>query len=119
MRFFSSLLAFFTSTSTDLLTTVMVRDEMGGKVIPQHIWHNKEAHVAAPDINLLEMADAPIARRDGDVLELHVHVVFGFDELAAVGLAGGDFEGDDVALCEWLAEGLGRRCLDGRGGREG
>lgn len=95
------------------------------KTLPQHVGHNEEPHVAAADVDLLEMADAPVAGRDGDVLELHVHVVLGcshppwrvvsadvpsgpgvwgrggrtFDQLAPVGLAGGDFEGDDVALC--------------------
>lgn len=30
-----------------------------------------------PDVDLVEMAHPPIARGDGDVLELNVHVVFG------------------------------------------
>lgn len=91
---------------------------------PQHVGNDEEAHVAAADVDLLEVADAAVARRHRDVLELHVHVVLGcnvffltkrqlllpsfdwqhrvvmrtFDQLAAVGLARGDLEGDDVAL---------------------
>jgi len=44
------------------------------------------------------MRDTAVARGDGDVFELHVHVVFGFEQLAAVNLAGSDFEGYYVAL---------------------
>jgi hypothetical protein len=33
--------------------------------------------VATANVDLLEMADAPVARRHRDVLELHVHVVLG------------------------------------------
>jgi len=44
------------------------------------------------------MADTAVARRHGDVLKLDIHVVFGLDQLAAIGLARGDFEGNDVAL---------------------
>lgn len=79
-----------------------------------------------PDVHLVEMAHPPIARGDGDVLELNVHVVFGcnarvrsapssnirpkgkcgvgdlrartFEELAAIHLARGDLEGNDMAL---------------------
>ena len=45
--------------------------------IPQHVWHDEEAHVAAPDVNLFQVADTAVARRHGDVLELDVHVVLG------------------------------------------
>lgn len=44
--------------------------------------------MAAADVDLVEMGDASIAGGDGDVLELDIHVVFGFQELAAVHLAG-------------------------------
>ncbi len=43
--------------------------------------------MAATDVDLVEMGDASIAGGDGDVLELDVHVVLGFEELAAVDLA--------------------------------
>lgn len=48
-----------------------------GRSVPQHIRHNEESHMTAPDVNLFEMADAPVAGCDGDVLELDVHVVLG------------------------------------------
>jgi hypothetical protein len=54
--------------------------------------------VGAPDVDLVEMADAAVARRHRNILQLHVHVVFGLEELAAVDLAGGDFQRYDVAL---------------------
>lgn len=54
--------------------------------------------MTAPNINLIEMRYTAIARGDGDILELDVHVVFGFEELPAVDDAGCDFEGNDVAL---------------------
>jgi hypothetical protein len=71
----------------------------------------------ATDVDLIQMAHTPIARRNSDILELHVHVVFSythksacicvgetvwggrtFEELATVDLAGGDLECDNMAL---------------------
>lgn len=63
------------------------------------------------DVDLVEVGDAAVASGDGDVLELNVHVVLGFEELSAVCLARRDFEGDDVTLC--LIEELDR---DANGG---
>ena len=54
--------------------------------------------MAAADVDLIQMTDSAVARGDGDVLELDIHVVFGFDEFAAIDLARGDFEGDDMVL---------------------
>ena len=54
--------------------------------------------MAATDVHLVQMRHAPVARGDRDVLELDVHVVFGFEEAAAVGLAGCQLEGYGVAL---------------------
>lgn len=48
------------------------------RFVPQHVGHNEEAHVAAADVHLLQMADAAVARRHGDVFELDVHVVLGW-----------------------------------------
>lgn len=45
--------------------------------LPQHVGHDKEAHMATPDVDLFQMAHAAVARGDGDVFELHVHVVLG------------------------------------------
>ena len=44
---------------------------------PEHVWHDEEPHVRAPDVHLVEMADAAVARGHGDILELDVHVVLG------------------------------------------
>lgn len=44
------------------------------------------------------MANSTVTRGNGDVFELHVHVVFGFDELAPVDLARCDLEGYDMVL---------------------
>lgn len=48
-----------------------------GSFVPQHIRDNKESHMTTADVDLFEMADAPVAGCNGDVLELDVHVVFG------------------------------------------
>lgn len=54
--------------------------------------------MGAANVDAVEVRDAPVALRNVDILELAVHVVFGFDELAAVGLSGVDFDRDLVAL---------------------
>jgi len=54
--------------------------------------------VGTTDVNLVEMGDATIARGDGDIAQLDVHVVFGFDELSAEDLARRELERTDVAL---------------------
>ena len=74
--------------------------------------------MAAADVDLLEVADAPVARRHRDVLELHVHVVLGLDQLAAVRLARRDLERDDVALCGGLAHSLAGGLVEARGDGE-
>lgn len=84
--------------------------------LPQHVWDNEKPNVAASNVDLLQMADSPVARRHGDVFELDIHVVFGYsisqhmqkgrdqtvsrtlNELAAVGLARGDLQGHNMAL---------------------
>lgn len=48
------------------------------KHLPQHVWDNEEPNVTASNVDLLQMADSSIARRHRNVLELHVHVVFGY-----------------------------------------
>lgn len=44
---------------------------------PQHIRHNEKPHMASPNVHLVEMRDAAVARRDGNILELNVHIIFG------------------------------------------
>lgn len=88
-------------------------------VSPQHVGDDEVSYVAAPDVYLLEMRYTAIARSDGDIFELHIHVVLScpllvavfsrklvagfsqmrtFNKLAAVDLAGSDLECDNVAL---------------------
>lgn len=50
-----------------------------GGAIPKHIRHNEESHMRPPDVDLVEMADSSISRRDSDILELDVHIIFGCD----------------------------------------
>lgn len=72
--------------------------------IPQHIRHDEQPDVRASDVHPIEVGHAPIALRNVDVLELHVHVVFGFKELAAVCLAGIDLNRHLMALrIDWSA----------------
>lgn len=103
------------SCQADTSSPCVSRAEHGR--VAKHVGHNEEADVGAADVDLVEMGDAAVAGGDGYVFELDVHVVFGcsirqyfvsfkgvwrvvrtFEELAAVGRARCDFEGDDVAL---------------------
>jgi len=52
-------------------------------------------------VDAVEVCDAPVALRDVDVLELAVHVVLRFDQLAAVCLPGVDLNRYLVALRVW------------------
>ena len=47
------------------------------KDLPKHVGHNEEANMTASYVHLIQVTYAPIARCDGNVLELNVHVVFG------------------------------------------
>jgi hypothetical protein len=66
--------------------------------IPKHVGNNDEADVRATDVNTIHVRDTAIARSHGNVLELDVHVVFGFIELAAIGAALSSFDGDNMTL---------------------
>lgn len=106
-----------TSGETNTATTDVSAAEHGR--VAEHVGDDEEAHVGTSDVDLVEVGDAAVAGGDGDVLELDVHVVLGclrilarvlvefseegivertIEELAAVGLARGDFESNDVAL---------------------
>ena len=54
------------------------------------------------NVDLIQMTDSAVARSNSDVFELNVHVVFSFDQLSAVDLAGGDFKGHDMVLRFWV-----------------
>ncbi|KAI6762786.1 hypothetical protein HG530_008766 [Fusarium avenaceum] len=109
--FFSLPYAIKAPPVTDTTTADVAAAEHRG--IAKHVGDNEEAHVGAADVDLVEMRDAAIAGGDGDVLELDVHVVLScareskgertVEELATVGLARGDFKGNDVALQRMLA----------------
>lgn len=58
---------------------VVVYGVAGTGRLPQHIRNNEEAHVAAANVDLFQMADSAVACRHGDIFELHVHVVLGCD----------------------------------------
>lgn len=57
---------------------------LNGRFQPQHIRHNKEPHMATPNIHLIEMRDPSIARGDGDILELDVHVILGCRRISKI-----------------------------------
>jgi hypothetical protein len=59
-------------------------DWISGFDVPEHVRHDEESHVAAANVNLVEMGDTAIAGSDGDVLELNVHVVLGCKENQSV-----------------------------------
>lgn len=50
---------------------------ISGFNVPEHVRHDEEPHVAAANVDLVEMGDTAIASGDGDILELNVHVVLG------------------------------------------
>lgn len=83
-----------------LLPVLLLADRVVGCILPQHIWHNEESNMGSSDVDLVQVGDTSVAGGDGYVLELHVHIVLSLEELAAVDLAGGNLEGDDVALIE-------------------
>jgi hypothetical protein len=43
--------------------------------------------VATPNVNLVEERDTTITSRDGNILELHVHVVLGYSEKEKVNVS--------------------------------
>jgi hypothetical protein len=55
----------------------VLQAQIKGGAIPKHIRHNEESHMRPPNVNLVEMADSPIARSDSDIFELNVHIIFG------------------------------------------
>lgn len=52
--------------------------EHGG--VAEHVGDDEVADVGAADVDLVEVGDAAVAGRHGDVLELDVHVVLGCAE---------------------------------------
>lgn len=46
--------------------------------VPEHVGDNEESHVAAANVDLIEMGDTAVAGGHSDILELNVHVVLGW-----------------------------------------
>lgn len=51
--------------------------KLGSRYIPEHVGDNEESHVAAANVDLVEMRDTAVASGDRNILELNVHVVLG------------------------------------------
>jgi hypothetical protein len=49
--------------------------------LPKHIRHNEESHMRPPNVNLIEMTDSPVSRSNGNILELDIHIIFGYSTL--------------------------------------
>ena len=81
-----------------LSVVLLLADCVVGYSLPQHIRHNEESNMGSSDVDLVQMGDASVAGSDGNVLELDIHIVLSLEKFAAVDLAGGDLEGDDMTL---------------------
>lgn len=65
-----------TTRHTDTATADVAAAEHGR--VAKHVGDDEESDVGAADVDLVEVGDAAVARRDGNVLELDVHVVLGW-----------------------------------------
>jgi hypothetical protein len=54
---------------------------------PQHVRHDEESDVRSANVHLIQVADSAVARSNGDVLELNVHVVLSCAETNLVSMA--------------------------------
>lgn len=45
---------------------------------PKHVWNYEESNVGATNVDLVEMADTPVARSNRNIFQLDVHVVFSY-----------------------------------------
>lgn len=68
-----------------------------GRVL-EHVRQDDEADLAAAYVDLLELGSAAVTIGDRDVAHQTVHVVLGFDELAAEQLAHDRLHGHDVTF---------------------
>lgn len=67
------------SCQTNTTTSSPPRSEHGR--IPQHVWDNEKPHVAASNVDLIEMRYSAVTRSGGDVFKLNVHIVLGYEEV--------------------------------------
>ena len=68
-----------------------------GRIL-QHVRYNEEPNFGAADVNVFQLGHTTVPVGHGDVLDLAVHVVFGFNQLATVHLPSDGLAGDDVTL---------------------
>ena len=68
-----------------------------GRIL-QHVGYYEEPDFGAADVNVLQLGHTTVPVGYGDVLDLAVHVVFGFNQLATVHLPSDGLAGDDVTL---------------------
>ena len=50
--------------------------------VPEHVGDNEESHVAAANVDLVEMGDTAVASGHRDILQLNVHVVLGWENVS-------------------------------------
>lgn len=53
-----------------------------GRNVPEHVGDDEESHVAAANVDLIEMGDTAVASGDSDILELNVHIVLGWETVS-------------------------------------
>lgn len=67
----------------------------------EHVRDDQHAHASPADEDVVEVRDAAVARRRGDVAELEVPAVLGLGEVAAKGLAGLELDLLGVGFWWW------------------
>lgn len=58
------------------------RFKRAGRNVPEHVGDDEESHVAAANVDLIEMGDTAVASGDSDILELNVHIVLGWETVS-------------------------------------
>merc|ERR1719249_172864 len=79
------------------LTLVFVHVLQHGSVL-QHVGQDQKPDFRPPNVDVFQLCDPAVPVGDCDVLDLAVHVVLGFDQLAAVNLASDCLASHDVTF---------------------